>query len=254
MAGLETFQPVEIMGLALYNSKGEFAGVIEYMDDLNLDMSATKQELRSGVGNAVIYSISSEFTSALTGNCVMCTDLFKAYTGGDPYTGNLSFTKVEEIQSTGTSASVSETPASGGKFDIWVLDANGKRDVKLSSGTPSSTATAYSISGKTITIHNSHSGKKLKVIYEYQKTGTRFRKYNVDTDTYKAIGMGKAVDLTSPTKEKKIGQFIIPSFKITNTFQIGMSNADFTKAAIEGECLAVQDGNRTFSWDFIVEE
>ena len=65
MAVLEAFQPVEIMGLALYDSKGEFAGVIEYMDDLNLDMSSTKQELRSGPGNSVLYSISSEYASSL---------------------------------------------------------------------------------------------------------------------------------------------------------------------------------------------
>ena len=254
MAGLETFQPVEIMGLALYNSRNEFAGVIEYMDDLNLDMSSTKQELRSGPGNAVIYSVSSEFASSLSGNCVMCTDLFKAYTGGEPHTGTLKFTKVEELTADGTSVTLSEEPAADGKLDVWVLDENGKRKTKLTKTGSVSSSGEFSISTNTITLHGDETDSKIKAIYEYDKSGTRFRKYNVDTETYRAVGMGKAIDLTSPTKEKKIGQFIIPAFKITNAFQIGMSNADFTKATIEGECLSVQDGGKTYAWDFIVED
>ena len=254
MAGLETFQPVEVMGLALYDSKGKFAGVIEYMDNLNLDMSSTKQDLRSGVGNAIIYSLSSEFTSTFSATCVMCTDLFKILTGNEPVKGLQNFTMIEAIQATGTSVTLPAEPAEGGKFDIWTLDAAGKRDVKLSLGSPTTTNTAYSISGTTVTLHADHSGKKVKVIYEISKQANRFRKYNIDSETYRAVGLGKAVDLTSATKEKKIGQFLIPSLKVNNGFQLGMSNTDFVKTNLEGECLAVQDGSRTYSWDFIVEE
>lgn len=251
---LETFQPVELMDLTLYKSDGTFAGIIEYMDDLNFEQGATKKELRSGVGNAIIYSISSEFTSALKGNCVMSSDLFKVFTGADPVSGSQNFSSVETITATGTSVTITETPVGGGKFDIWVLDANGKRDVKLALGTPASVATAYSISGKVITINTAHSGKTVKVIYQYAKTGTLFRKYNSDTSTYYAVGRGKVVDLTSSTKDKKVGQFIIPSLKIANTWQLGMSNGDFTKATIEGECLAVSVGGNTYSWDFIAQD
>ncbi|MEG2546342.1 MAG: hypothetical protein RSA51_07265 [Niameybacter sp.] len=246
---MENFQIVELLGLVLHNPNGTLAGTIDYMDGLTIDNSSSKQELRSGPGNSVLYSVSSEFQSSLSGDCVMSTDLFKVLTSTQPVEGSHKFMLNEIIQASGTTVVLPEVPAAGGKIHVFPLDGVGKRLGELKVGTPTSNEADYSIQTKNITVHSKMSGKKFKVIYEVEKEGTRFRKEAKDSSIYRVVGMAKAVDLA--TKEKKIGQFIIPSFKPEVAFSIGTSNGEMTKAAIAGECLL--DPSTNSSWDFIAE-
>lgn len=246
---MENFQITELLGLIVHNPDGTLAGTIDFMDSITIDNSSSKQELRSGVGNAVLYSLSSEFQSTLQGECVMSTDLFKILTSTTPSVGVQRFMNSETIAASGTTVIIAETLAAGGKMHVFPLDATGKRMNELKLGTPATNASDYSITGKNITVHSTLSGKTFKVVYEYEKTGTRFRKEAKDSSIYRVVGMAKVVDLA--TKEKVIGQFVIPSFKPEVAFSIGASNADFTKASLSGECLL--DPATNSSWDFIAQ-
>jgi hypothetical protein len=247
---MENFQITELLGLVVHNPDGTLAGLIDYMDGLTIDNSSTKSELRSGVGNAVLYSLSSEFQSTLSGDCVMSTDLFKILTSTTPQTGEKKFMEVQTLKASGTTIVLPIEVAAAGRIHVFPLDNNGRRMKELKVGSPASNPTDYSIlDSKTITVHSDNSGKSFKVIYERTGTGTTFRKEAKDSNIYRVVGRAKVVDLA--TKEKKVGQFIIPSFKPEVAFSIGASNADFTKATLSGECLV--DPATNSSWDFVAE-
>ena len=239
----------ELLGLVFTNPDGTFAGTIDFMDSITLDNGATEKELRSGVGNGVLYSVSSEFTSDLSGECVMSSDFFKIITSNVPTTGMQKFMSSEIYTASGTTIVIPETPAAGTKMYVFPLDTNGRRENELKLGTPATNAADYSITGKNITVHSSLSGSQFKVIFTYEKEGTKFSKEAKDSSIYKVTALGKVVDLA--TKEKKIGQFAIHAFKPAVAFQIGMSNGDFVKASISGKCLV--DAVTRTSWDFIAE-
>lgn len=250
MATIQNFQPTELIGLVFENPDGTFAGEIEFMDSITIDNGATEKELRSGVGNGVLYSVSSEFTSDLSGECIMSADFFKIITSNAPTSGTQTFTESESITASGTTLVLAQTPSAGAAIHVFPVDVYGRRETELKVGTPATNATDYSISGKNITVHSSLSGKTFKVIYKYDKAGTKFSKKAQDSKVYKVVSRGKCVDLA--TNEIHVGQFVIPSFKPSVAFQIGSSNADFVKASISGKCLV--NALTKSSWDFIIED
>lgn len=250
MAMMENFQITELLSLVLQNPDKSFFGEIQYLDQITISNDASAQELRSGVGNAVLYSMSSDFKSTLNGEAIMSTDVFKMLTSTNPTLGLQKFTSTETITASGSTVTLGETPVAGGSMFVFSLDENGKRKSQLKIGTPASNATDYSITGKNITIHSTLAGSKIKVIYDYEKSGVSFNKEAKDTSIYRVTALCKAVDLA--TKEKKIGQFVIPAFKPSTSFEIGASNGDMVKVSLTGECLV--DTATGISWSFVAQE
>lgn len=233
MMKVENFAIKSMKNCLLYNMDNTLKGILQYGDGINITNSSSDVELRSGQGNTVLYSMASEFASEFSGTFVSSMDLLTSLLGqtATPTEKDVIFTETKDYPVSNKTVTLDNTPATGGKMNVFALDGNGLRtEMVLGNGTDANT---YSISGKVITVPSGVA--TIKVVYDYNATGIEIKKEAKDTTTYKFVADCVFVDLASNVEH--VAQIRINKFKLSPNFDIKASNTEFAKWELKAKCL-----------------
>lgn len=242
---MNNIQILELLGMTVLDQNNAYVGEIPYMDNIQFSNSSSKKELQSGPKMSTLYTISSEYKTEVSGSAVMSVDLLTLLFGETPISGTTRFLKNEDKTVSSLTATLAETPVSGGR--IIVYNTTGGNKVLLTTGTPASDPTKYSITGKVITVNTAVTS--IKVIYDYDKTGIEFAKKAKASPSLKYYAACKYVDLDA--KQERISVFEMTNATMSPDFSVQASNADMAKIDIKLDAnIDISTGK---SWSLKIE-
>lgn len=131
---------------------------LKHMVNINLTDETAQEFLRGGYGNPKLLTLFGDRDCKLEGQtATMTTDLLKIQSNNQITKKTKPEQQVETISISGGKFSLKFAPSAGITPTIFKIDTATGKEVKpaLKVGTPTSTETDYSISGKDITCHSS---------------------------------------------------------------------------------------------------
>lgn len=229
-------------------------GDFDTLIDINLSNEQSKSELRAGYKAPVRFVVYGDTTTTLTATLgTISPELLRVMTGQASVVKTVAVDVIDKgLAITSNQATLTKgVPSTGKEITVYVADEFGRNKTLLTAGTPASDPTKYSISGSTITVHTSITGK-LNVYYMTDKEIEAIEAKGNTNAIYEMIGVCVCTDIDTGVIYR--GNIEIPSAQMSSNYSWGGKNSAETPDPQSIEITCLQDSNTGYPYRLVLEQ
>lgn len=239
--------------LVFARDTGDLIGDVKYLVDISISDEMQQSDLRGGWGNMKLLTVYGDRSTQLSANSAsMSVDLLRIMTGQ----GVVAKTKLVDAEPSvvainGGSATLPEIPATGSTMSVWLTDGFGRNTRKLTKVASAPTDGQYSITGGTITVSSTTTGK-LKVYYQVSKEVEVIEAKGGTPPTFRMTAKAVAKDLeTGLTYACDIE---IPKATVASSYSISGKNSSDTPDSVPISIDMLQDTEKGYPYAITFSE
>ena len=200
---------------------GDFDTLVE----LTLSNEEAKSEKRFGYGSPVRFTLYGDTSTTINGVFgAISPELLRVMTGNIIISKTVAVDVIDKgvVISSSTATVTKGVPSTGKPLTIYVADDKGRNKTLLSTGTPASDPTKYSISGSTITVNEAVTGK-LNIYYMVDKEVQAIEAKPSTHAIYELVGIVTGQDVDTGAIYR--GSIEIPSAQMSSNYNWGAKNS-----------------------------